>query len=276
MLSLHVNNRAVDIDVSRFPAGETHLRIRDDAPRPDKPPHVLITCDFQGNDDLVNLLLLTDAARRLYAQGTRQPGISLRMNYLPYARQDRVNCPGEPLSIKVIANILNAQRYQAIYCMDVHSDVSLALLNNVQHWQSAELAHQLCAAQVPLVVVAPDAGAARRARAFAEVAGASKVVTAEKIRNPDGGAITGTAVHCSFQGFSDFLIVDDICDGGATFVALATELRKLTHGRVFLYVTHGIFSKGLDRFVGLIDGIYTANNMADCTHPLLTTLNAKE
>jgi ribose-phosphate pyrophosphokinase len=57
----------------------------------------------------------------------------------------------------------------------------------------------------------------------------------------------------------NFLIVDDICDGGRTFIELAKVLRPLTNGSIFLYVTHGIFSQGLDVFKGVIDHIYTAN-----------------
>ena len=67
------------------------------------------------------------------------------------------------------------------------------------------------------------------------------------------------------------MIVDDICDGGRTFTALATELRNITSGPIFLYVTHGIFSHGLDVFKGLIDKIYVANPFpgVDMSHPLI-------
>lgn len=271
MLSLQINGRDIALDIGHFPAGETRLRIRDPLWAGDKPvQRALITCEFRSNDDLINLLLLTDAVRRFYVIDGRCPAVALVLRYLPYARQDRVCAPGEPLSLKVIATLLNAQRYQAIYCADAHSDVALALLNNVHHVRAAEYAPQL--ATPGMLVVAPDAGAARRAREFAAAIKAPPVITAEKVRDLETGAITGTRVHCDDLAGADVMIVDDICDGGATFVALARALRERGAGRVLLYVTHGIFSRGVDHFSGLIDRIYTANNMADLPHPLILTL----
>jgi ribose-phosphate pyrophosphokinase len=60
------------------------------------------------------------------------------------------------------------------------------------------------------------------------------------------------------DGARDFLIVDDICDGGRTFIELAKVLRPLTSGQVKLYVTHGIFSAGFEALAGL-DRIFVAN-----------------
>ena len=69
-------------------------------------------------------------------------------------------------------------------------------------------------------------------------------IRADKKRDPSNGEITGTVVYSEHLGSQDVLIVDDICDGGRTFIELAKELRHLTTGRIYLYVTHGIFSKG--------------------------------
>ena len=100
------------------------------------------------------------------------------------------------------------------------------------------------------------------------------MVRADKIRSTDTGEITGTVVYSEHIGSKDFLIADDICDGGRTFIELAKVLRPLTDGKIYLYVTHGIFSKGLDVFEGLIDGVYTANPFpkVDLNHKLLTVI----
>jgi ribose-phosphate pyrophosphokinase len=77
------------------------------------------------------------------------------------------------------------------------------------------------------------------------------------------GNITATKVDSNTSTFvgsnKRFLIVDDICDGGRTFTELAKVLKKWTDMPVDLYVTHGIFSKGMSVFDGLIDNIYCAN-----------------
>jgi ribose-phosphate pyrophosphokinase len=86
-------------------------------------------------------------------------------------------------------------------------------------------------------------------------------IQAEKIRDPNTGAITSTKVNIEKHvGDKNFLIMDDICDGGRTFIELAKVLRPLTTGKIMLYVTHGIFSAGLEVFLGYIDEIYCANS----------------
>jgi hypothetical protein len=86
---------------------------------------VIITTRIKSSDDLMILLLATDALKRL---GFTY--IKLFIPYLPFARQDRVMVGGEPLSIKVIANIINSQEYTKVAVYDAHSEVSLALINN--------------------------------------------------------------------------------------------------------------------------------------------------
>lgn len=68
-----------------------------------------------------------------------------------------------------------------------------------------------------------------------------------------GDLLTGK--HC--------LIVDDLCDGGATFLALATKLREYGAEKVYLYVTHGIFSKKYEELKKVIDHIYCTNSVRD-------------
>ena len=90
--------------------------------------------------------------------------------------------------------------------------------------------------------------------------GLSETVYATKVRNPDNGEILRTEVpeDVSYRG-KNLLIVDDICDGGRTFIELAKVLRDYEPSRIDLYVTHGIFSKGFEIFEDLIDHFYVAN-----------------
>ena len=84
-----------------------------------------------------------------------------------------------------------------------------------------------------------------------------EVVECSKLRNINTGEIRGTKVHSTGFLNHDCVIVDDICDGGRTFIEIAKVLKQKGAGKIKLYVTHGIFSKGLDVFDGLIDEIYT-------------------
>ena len=248
-LTLTVDGHDVPLKTFTFPGGEVQVRI-EAAPFPAKAAS--IRADLTSSETIMALLLLTDAVRRHYDS----PPIDLVCPYLPYARQDRVAYPGEALAASVACRLLNAQAYRSVEIWDAHSDVSLALLEHVRHRPASDFAGPIITARD--VIVAPDLGAAKRAGACARLAGAT-LVHAEKTRSTDTGAITGTVVHSEPIGDRDFLIVDDICDGGRTFTELAKVLRPLTTGKVKLYVTHGIFSAGFDALAAVIDRIYVAN-----------------
>ncbi len=112
------------------------------------------------------------------------------------------------------------------------------------------------------VVVAPDAGAAKKAFKVAQGLGLP-MIQATKHRDLKIGDITDTTVayydHC--EPGTNYLIVDDICDGGRTFIELAKYIKQAKHlGKIYLYVTHGIFSKGMRPLLDSgIDHIFTAN-----------------
>lgn len=245
-LILRAFGESVPIHRFVFSGGEVQVRI--DA---ELPPAVQITAHIRSSDDLIGLFMLTDAAKRRGATD-----IDLVIPYLPYARQDRVCALGEALSLRVVADLINAQRYAIVEVWDAHSDVSVALLDRAHNRHAASFLYGAFDART--VLVAPDAGAIKKVEACAKQHGLN-YVRADKTRNAANGAITGTVVYSEHIGDADFLIVDDICDGGRTFIELAKKLRPLTNGKVNLYVTHGIFSQGTNVFDGVIDRIFVAN-----------------
>lgn len=258
-LSLKMGGEDIDVTFSRFPAGESFVKIN----KQHTPAtlsglqKVMITMNFEGNDDIINLCLLVDAIRRnFYVQG-----IALDLTYLPYARQDRVMDHGESLSVRVVCDIINSLNLEFVLVTDVHSAVGLACLNNVVERDLINATQSLRDKfeAENTVLVSPDAGANKKVLALAREWGFPNVVRADKTRDVLTGKITGTVVYSEHVGSKDFLIVDDICDGGRTFVELAKELGKLTDGKIYLYVTHGIFSAGTKVFDNLIDHVYTAN-----------------
>lgn len=270
MISITSFDHPVPHESLTFSGGERHVRIEKvfaDYPE----TKFEITAKIEGSQDVMELILVTDALRRMYTE----PSIHLRCPYLPYARQDRVMEPGESLGLKVMCDIINGLNFKSVEVWDVHSDVGLALLNNVKNYSPESFVQM-----VPkngarkIVYVAPDAGAAKK---VAKVAKGFKreMVQAGKTRSTVDGSITGTFVNSEHIGDGDFLIVDDICDGGRTFTELGKVLRPLTNGHVNLYVTHGIFSKGFDVFRGIIDHIYVANAFSgvDLTDPIVTKLS---
>jgi ribose-phosphate pyrophosphokinase len=242
-----------------FPGGELQVHI------PDLPERLArdltVVARLQSSDAILRLTLATEILGRAHRAGHKR----FVVPYFPYARQDRVMQPGEAFSLKAVARIINGLSYDEVVVCDPHSDVTPALVESVRVISQAELVAQhadlraIVESSSP-AIVAPDAGAAKKAFAVAQHFGLP-LLTASKVRDVATGAITRTELHAAepLPG-RDSLIVDDICDGGRTFVELAKALKAHGAGRVFLYVTHGIFSQGLGVFDGLLDGVFTTDS----------------
>lgn len=257
----------VELKVLKFPGGELHVAVQTGAAA----DALELNAHVPNADAAMTLLMTTDALRRAY------PGtpIDLHLPYVPYARQDRVANPGESLSAKVFCELINAQHYRRVVVQDPHSDVTPALLDRVVIDDPLPALRRVldrirteCA---NVALVAPDAGARKRVLKLAAQL-ALPVVFADKVRDTRTGAITGTEIQGELPDGA-LLVVDDICDGGRTFTELAQAVRQKRGGSMarhplFLYVTHGIFSKGLDGLLESYAGIFTRNNWTSDTRAI--------
>lgn len=240
-----------------FPGGESQVTVPAGLrAQADAASEFRIHALLKSADDVMQLLMLTDALRRL----NPAVPVHLDMPYVPYARQDRVCNPGEALGAAVFCKLINDQQYATVTVVEPHSDVTPALLQRVRVIDaSAFLARALAAPAFAngVTLMAPDAGARKRVQALAKALGVADVRFAEKVRDPQTGRITETRVPADIPA-QPVLVVDDICDGGRTFLELASALRDTTRQPVYLYVTHGIFSKGLGELNACYAGIFTA------------------
>lgn len=219
---------------------------------------VIITTRIKSSEDLMILLLATDALKRL---GFTY--IKLFIPYLPFARQDRVMVAGEPLSIKVLANIINSQEYTKVAVYDAHSEVSLALLNNCDPVSNHNFIKQVLDKKEDYYIVSPDAGAYKKIFKAAQFVGyTDNIVLCNKIRDVKTGQILNMTCDVNDLHGKDVYIIDDICDGGGTFIGLADKLKENNAGKINLIVSHGIFSKGIDALHN-IDHIYTTDSFSD-------------
>jgi len=251
--------------IHRFAGGEIHVQLAD---FPASARRVLLAHRVNSSDNLLELLLAADAVRGA-APGA---AIDLFMPYIPYARQDRRMVPGDPLSIRVFANLINACGFGEVFVLDPHSDVAPALIDRcharpVHHHVAAAL-QQTAATKV----VIPDAGAAKRVHGIMDrIENGSRFETIQAMKTRDvrnKGAITGMSLagEPNVKGES-CLIVDDICDGGRTFLELCKLLRRHGAAAVHLYVVRGIFSDGLAGLLscseaeGRLDGVATTNSI---------------
>jgi ribose-phosphate pyrophosphokinase len=250
----------VDLNFHTFSGGEEHVSMETFY----SSEIVHIDARLDSSRELIRLLLVTDSLRRM---GNKR--IDLFIPYIPYARQDRVCQPGDAFSLKVFTDIINSQNYEAVYVADAHSMVATALLNNVveftQDYYALDLVDFHAPGQGPYdYIIAPDAGASKKAVSFSKYLNTfnwdTSVVQALKVRDKMGDIVNTQVLFDDFKGAS-CLIVDDIIDGGRTFTELALALKEKNAGKIGLYVTHGIFSKGVDViFDHNIDEIYTTDS----------------
>lgn len=243
----------------KFNGGEQHICIKE---RFDYDEEVTIEVSLTDSAKIMQTFIATDALRRL---GCKK--INLFAPYLPYARQDRVCNIGEALSVKVMCDLINSQGYNKVWTLDNHSDVSTALLNN---YQSINLHKILCRIFYKngllgnCALVSPDSGALKRVYTLAKQFGGAPVIECGKQRDVTTGNIVESVVYSTVyqvHAKKKLLIVDDICDGGKTFTELAKRLKEQSGAKnIELFVSHGIFSKGLEVFAGLIDRVYTTKS----------------
>lgn len=243
------------LEFKQFPGGELHITdswTKNGSILQDQS----ILCRIKQTDDLMKLCLFVDAFKRF----TGRIPYKLILPYIPYARQDRVANPGEALSIKVFADILNSLNFKQVVVLDPHSDVGTALINNIRVLPQWEVFADSTPVDVDLI--SPDAGALKKIyklqEAVSNLGVKVPVRTATKHRDTQTGLISNTTLDGEPIN-KTCVVVDDICDGGGTFLALASILKKQYDKRI-LMVTHGIFSKGLEQLSEVYDRILSTNS----------------
>jgi len=232
-----------------FPDGQPHFKLetyevdfRD----------VTIETAIRNPAELLQVLLASEVLRRHgYAS------VSLDIRYLLGARMDRAIDTSQPFTLDVVARLINGAGFNKVRILDVHSEVALRLIRNSQNILPTNVFGQVVIQfwGKSTSIVVPDKGAVDRVEALMKGFGAH-MVYCKKDRDVATGKLLNFTVPEKVQ--KNCLIVDDICDGGGTFVGLAKELRKAGAEKVYLFVTHGIFSKGT-RLEG-IDHIYTTTS----------------
>ncbi|MBW1658285.1 ribose-phosphate diphosphokinase [Flavobacterium quisquiliarum] len=249
------NQEEIKFQSFTFSGGEPHIKINPDF---DVNQKVTITHRLNSFNDLGLLCITVDALRRMDVKI-----IDLFIPYFPAARQDRVMIPGEPLSVKVYADIINAMKLNKVFVFDAHSEVTPALLNNstvIPNYTFIKEVLNKIGQNVKLI--SPDGGALKKIYKVSEFLGGVEVVECSKSRDVKTGKLSGFKVYEEDLQGMDCLIVDDICDGGGTFVGLAEELKKKNAGKLYLAVSHGIFNKGFE-VLNCFDGIFTTNSFKD-------------
>lgn len=244
----------IDSDWSAFtfPAGEAHVKSFGEH-NPENIEYQL--ADLRGADshELFQLAMWADAC---YSRGD---ATVLLLPYLPGARADR----GEPSGASVYAAFINDMVIDQVITLDPHSPYMPSKLDGLTVYPFERIIKRELGDRGynPYVgVIAPDKGAIDRAQRAADVLGVP-LFKAEKTRDFETGKLTGFTCE-SLPAGGRLLIVDDICDGGGTFIGLADQIYKTQPhvGEIDLWVTHGVFSKGFAELDAYIGNIYTTDS----------------
>jgi len=257
----------INYQISKFPDGQQTVDITSNLFF-NSSTQVQIRSRMNDFKDLELILCATQALKNL--------GVTDIELYVPYfigGRSDRLFQYGGVNYLKqVIAPIINSQGYSKVYVVDPHSDVLEAVINNFAKYTNYRLVKfalekidNKVDAQSRICLVSPDAGAYKKIFDVAKEFGISNIITANKVRDLKTGNILRTEIPTLDQHNDlQYVIVDDICDGGRTFVELAKVMKdSRPTAKIYLVVTHGIFSAGFELLEQYFDGIFTTNSIKD-------------
>lgn len=266
MLEIKVNStRVVDFKSWIFPGGEIGFSLGPEAI--EKLEHDLycnITARIQSSNDLLELVSCVDAVNRL----NNGNFINLFIPYFPGARQDRVSNVGEPLSLKLYADIINNLRCHEVEIVDPHSDCLPILIEDVRIYPIEDTIKKVIKDCNPDYIISPDAGASKRIEKYLLKIGCElPVIQCLKKRDTKTGKLSGFQVcepaHLMRKDESDLvkkvLMLDDIIDGAGTYCGLA-DTHPLNQCELYLYATHGIFSKGYKELLKRFEKVYTTDS----------------
>lgn len=247
------------VTVEQRTGGEVSVNINCGSKAVDLSP-AIIHIDTVLNSPIMQVALshVVDAIRVQYPISK----LYLVLPYLPYARQDRVCNAGEPNGSRVFANYLNSMNFELVEVYDPHSDAAVAGINNLIVSNQVEIFGKIHDFRNGWYIVAPDMGAKKKAEKFAKETGALGVISCYKERNLYTGEIVsqGLIGAENIPVGSKLFVLDDICDGGRTFVGVRELLNQLEPSQVELCVTHGIFSYGKEVVTDIYDMVYTSNS----------------
>ncbi len=261
----------VSTELSTFANGERKVRITEHLAGED----VVLVQSFSEpvNEHIMEFLLLVDATERLGARN-----VHVIIPWMGYSLQDKVFLPGEPVSAKVIANLVSTSFVRRVYLLDLHSNSIPAFFSTpTAHLSAMESFAQHVQERfdtTQIVVASPDFGGMKRARQFAQQLQVP-LVNIVKHRDLKTGAVTAEEIHGSVAG-KIVVLFDDVIMSGGTVKETSDLLKKNGAAETHFYSTHGVFTNDAKRLLAesSINSIVITNSLAHDNLPeKITTLD---
>ena len=248
----------IEIHPDRFPDRTLLLKLSNE---------IISACE--GTDDIViDWFYENDAelftlicVKRYIDEHFYEVSIHLNMPYIPHARMDRVKNDEDVFTLKYFCEVINSLNFTTVWVRDAHSNVSLALLNNVKEEPASSYVMKAIMESDAEVLFFPDEGAMKR------YSGSFQMPYAFGMKKRDWatGQILGLdIINAEAVKDKNVLIVDDICSKGGTFYHSAKALKAAGAKSVSLYITHcesSITVGDLAASDGLVDHVYTTKSI---------------
>ena len=278
------------VEVKHFPDGTQMLFDCNVDDFPEIFGKYVITWNYESDEELITLIYIVSHIRKTWAAAP----IHLNMPYIPNARMDRTKNPNEVFTLKYFANIINGLHFDKVFVLDPHSDVSVALLNNVSVINPDDYIAKAIQTikdnnhiegDEELAIYFPDAGAYKRYKDMECLTPYNKIY-GQKVRDWKTGKITGLTIvdkdgNKIEQSFEDMciLMIDDIISYGGTMYYSALEINKHNPAKIYAYATHvepnsfwdvekGTFRKAMGFTNGdgsenktIVEKLYTTNSI---------------
>ncbi len=235
-IAKNLNGQVSEMMVARFSDGEIRVQVKENVRGKDV--FVVQPTCAPVNDNLIELLVILDALRRASAKR-----ITAVIPYFGYARQDRKDQPRVPITAKLVANLLTSAGANRVLTMDLHAgqiqgffdipvDNLYAVNTFVDYFATTQLKDNL-------VIVSPDVGGIKMARAYAKRFSAGLAIVDKRRKSPE----STEAIHIlgEVEG-KRALLVDDIVATGSSLIEAAKALKNKGAKEIYAVVTHGVLS----------------------------------
>lgn len=260
----------------QYPAGEYQVRLTQEGMEAVQKAEDIVVYATIKDGHFTGLGLLMNAIWECILESENFEELTLALPYLPYARADRKFVKGDSFALQVMGSFLDIIPHNRIVTLDAHSSVSEAYIQGLENipafplirWASNLIKYTY---EESLTLLLPDKGASRYCTPDSTgklTLFGMPVLQCDKKRDPSTGKLSGFVVPDGITTGA-VLIIDDLCDAGGTFIGIADELdEKYPEENLskYLYVTHGIFSKGFDELNKRFKRIYTTSSYVsrDC------------
>ncbi len=235
-ISRYLKIPLTDIDIHDFANGETYARILKKV-RGDDVFLIQSICN-PVNQSLVETLIIIDALKRASADR-----INLICPFMAYSRQDRKAKSREPITAKLVADLITQAGANRLVSIDFHADQIQGYYNiPVDHFVAyPQFAKYIVEKKLKnVVIVSPDIGGAKRANKLADLLGL-KIAIIDKIRKAHNQSEVAHVVG-DVKG-KTAVIIDDIIDTGGSIVSAAHEIKKHGAKKIIICATHAVLSK---------------------------------